>query len=292
MRLKAKKPYLLTGIALSLLIALCNGNEVPSLERSLQNAPWVQDMPAKSDSLEQRIKAPMGYSRIAASEGSLGEFMRNYPLLPEGSPVLLYNGVKKNRQDVHEAVFDMNISDRDLQQCADSVMRVYAEYNWKVGNYDKIEFHFVNGFLFSYNKWRDGWRISVRGNDVSWVKKAEYDDSWENFEDYLDLLFAYASTLSLEQESEPQTLSDLKIGDVFLKGGSPGHVVMVADICENGAGEKAFLLAQGYMPAQQFHVLKNVLHEDDPWYYENEFSWPFITPEYVFQEGALRKMSD
>lgn len=40
------------------------------------------------------------------------------------------------------------------------------------------------------------------------------------------------------------------VGDVFLKGGSPGHVVMVVDLCENEEGQKAFLPGQGYMPAQ------------------------------------------
>jgi hypothetical protein len=81
---------------------------------------------------------------------------------------------------------------------------------------------------------------------------------------------------------------EIQVGDVFLKGGSPGHVVMVVDVCEKD-GKKAFLLAQGYMPAQQFHVLKNPLHEDDPWYYVDEIHYPFQTPEYVFGEESLKR---
>ena len=83
----------------------------------------------------------------------------------------------------------------------------------------------------------------------------------------------------------------MRPGDVFLKSGSPGHVVMVADVCENGAGQRAFLLAQGYMPAQQFHVLANPLHGDDPWYYTAEVTYPFATPEYTFEEGSFRRMN-
>lgn len=240
--------------------------------------------------IADRIATPEGFTRILEEEGSFGKFVREYPLLPHGSPVLLYNRQEKGNQMDHAAVFAMNILDRDLQQCADSVMRIYGEYFWKQGEYDKIAFHFVSGFLFSYEKWRDGWRVSVDGNQVNWVKKSGYDDSLENFERYLEMLFAYSSTLSMEEESEPAEISDLQIGDVFLKGGSPGHVVMVADICENEAGEKAYLLAQGYMPAQQFHILKNDASKEDPWYYEKEFSWPFRTPEYTFQEGSLRRM--
>ena len=83
-------------------------------------------------------------------------------------------------------------------------------------------------------------------------------------------------------------MSDIQIGDIFIKGCSPGHVVMVVDVCEK-EGKKAFLLAQGYMPAQQFHVLINEYHESDPWYYEDEITYPFITPEYVFNDQCLKR---
>lgn len=94
----------------------------------------------------------------------------------------------------------------------------------------------------------------------------------------------------MEQESEEIQPAQIRAGDVFLKGASPGHVVMVVDLCKNEQGEKAFLLAQGYMPAQEFHVLKNPMHEDDPWYYETEVEFPFVTPEYTFYEGSLRRL--
>ena len=73
-------------------------------------------------------------------------------------------------------------------------------------------------------------------------------------------------------------------------GASPGHVVMIVDVCEDESGKKAFLLGQGYMPAQEFHVLKNNMHEDDPWYYEDEIEYPFSTPEYTFKEGSLKRL--
>lgn len=65
---------------------------------------------------------------------------------------------------------------------------------------------------------------------------------------------------------------------------------MILDICENADGKKAFLLGQGYMSAQEFHVLKNPLHEGDPWYYEEEVIYSFMTPEYTFSEGSLRRL--
>lgn len=241
--------------------------------------------------LETRILTPEGYCPVEAAEGSLAEFLRTYPVKEDGSPVLLYNGQEKGNQNAHAAVLSLPIETEDLQQCADSVMRVFAEYFWSIGAYDRISFHFVSGFLAEYAKWRDGYRIQVSGNQVNWVKTAEPDDSYESFLQYLRIVFAYAGTLSMESESTSVELADLQAGDVFLRGGSPGHVVMVINVCENAEGKKAFLLGQGYMPAQEFHVLKNPAHENDPWYYEEEVAYPFVTPEYVFEEGSLRRLS-
>lgn len=239
--------------------------------------------------LEERFAEPEGFSRVEDEAGSLAEFLREYPLKEDDSPVLLYDGTKKGNQRAHAAVFALPIENEDLQQCADSIMRVYAEYFWESGQQERIAFHFVNGFYAQYTRWRDGERIQVNGNDVSWVRLADYDDSYENLKKYLRYVFSYAGTLSMDAEAEPVSLEDLHVGDVFLKGGSPGHVVLVVDLCENAQGERAFLLAQGYMPAQEFHVLKNPLHEDDPWYYMDEVCFPLKTPEYTFEEGSLRR---
>lgn len=240
--------------------------------------------------LETRIKVPDTYERVSVDDGSFSAFLRNYSLKEDGSPVLLYNGNEKGNQSAHVAVFELPIESENLQQCADSVMRMYAEYFWATGQYEKISFHFTNGFEADYTKWREGNRIQVEGNDVYWTNSAEYDDSYECFMKYMKMVFSYAGTLSMETEAEEIILPEVQAGDVFLMGGSPGHVVMVVDVCENAEGKKAFLLAQGYMPAQEFHVLKNPLHENDPWYYEDEIKYPLRTPEYSFEEGSLKRL--
>lgn len=66
---------------------------------------------------------------------------------------------------------------------------------------------------------------------------------------------------------------------------------MVVDVCENEVGEKAFLLAQGYMPAQSFHILNNPASDADPWYYTKDMVYPLVTPEYRFQEDQLKRLS-
>ena len=241
--------------------------------------------------LESRISVPSGYQRTEVEEGSLGDFLHQYPMKAYGSKVHLFDGSEKYNQSAHISVFDLPIENYDLQQCADSVIRMYAEYFWNTKQYERIAFHYTSGFLAEYPKWREGNRIKVDGNTVTWVKSAGYDDSYECFVEYLKNVFSYAGTLSMYcEEAVEIPLGEAKAGDVFLYGGSPGHVVMIVDVCENEDGEKAFLLAQGYMPAQEFHLLVNENHLEDPWYYESEISYPFSTPEYTFQEGSLKTL--
>lgn len=241
--------------------------------------------------LETRISAPAGYTRTTEAEGSLGAFIRAYGLKEDGAKVLLYDGSEKTNQNAQAAVFTLPLENRDLQQCADSVMRMYAEYFLATKQYDRMVFHYSDGFEAAYSKWIQGYKIKVTDGNATWVSDSTCDSSYESFKEYMRLVFAYAGTYSMKSEATAINISDIQIGDIFLKGGSPGHVVMVVDTCVDENGNKAFLLAQGYMPAQEFHVLKNPLHEDDPWYYVNEVVYPFDTPEYTFEEGTLMRLS-
>lgn len=242
--------------------------------------------------LEERFSVPQGYGRVEKPLGSFQAYLRQYPLKPDKSPVLLYDGREKAAQDIHAAVFAMPMVEGDLQQCADSVIRMYGEYFWLMEDYESISFHLTNGFLMDYTSWMSGKRLSVNGNQVSWVKKASYDNSRESFTKYLRQVMVYAGTLSLDKESSPVEEGRILAGDLFIRGGSPGHCVMVVDTAEDSQGNQCFLLAQGYMPAQEFHVLKNPLHEEDPWYYESEIQDTLITPEYVFEKGSLKRWKE
>lgn len=78
----------------------------------------------------------------------------------------------------------------------------------------------------------------------------------------------YSGTLSLYNELESVAAKDLKIGDMLIKGGSPGHIVMITDEIINTKGEKLFLLSQGNTPAQSVHLVKNLVDSTiSPWYH-------------------------
>jgi len=242
--------------------------------------------------LKERIMPPEGFERIEAKEGTFGDFLRNLPLKPDGTKVLYYNGGIK-RNEVYAAVVDMEIGDKDLQQCADAVIRLRAEYLYKNRLFQKIRFNFTSGFTAEYSRWAEGYRIMVRDNQASWVKKTGYSDGYTTFRAYLDTVFTYAGTLSLSGELKPVKIEQMEIGDVFIRGGSPGHCVIVVDMAANKTtGEKLFLLAQSYMPAQDIHILKNPENKAlSPWYSLN-FGDLLLTPEWVFENDELKRFID
>ena len=116
--------------------------------------------------LADRIAPPSGYVRETCSDNSFTTYLRNLSLLPKGSKVLLYNGKEKANQAAAFAVVDMEIGNRDLQQCADAVIRLRAEYLWKHKRYADIKFNFTSGFTAEYKKWAEGNRIKVNDNQV------------------------------------------------------------------------------------------------------------------------------
>ncbi|MFN0032051.1 MAG: DUF4846 domain-containing protein [Flavobacteriales bacterium] len=238
------------------------------------------------NTLIHRIGLPTGYTRVAGDSTSFTYFLRSQKLKPDSAQVHLYNGEVK-RNDVHAAVLDIDCGKKDLQQCADACIRLRAEYLWHTRQFEKIHFNLTNGFRMGYTKWREGNRLIVDGNKTSWSKTAAYSDTYQTFRNYLDKVFMYAGTLSVAKELKPVLLADLHPGDVFVVGGSPGHAVMVVDVATHADGNKIFLLAQGYMPAQDIHIIKNPNDELlSPWYSLKDGD-ALETMEWTFQNYTL-----
>lgn len=234
------------------------------------------------------IPTPQGFTRVEVS--SFGTYLRNLPLKPEGSKVHLYDGSVKHFQSGAYAVVDMEIGKTDLQQCADACMRLRGEYLWHSKQYDAIHFNFTNGFRADYSKWAEGYRISVKGNRAEWYKASEPDYGYNAFRKYLNIVFSYAGTLSLSQELKAVKMTEVRPGDVFIVGGTPGHAVMVVDVAKDEKGRKAIMVAQSYMPAQDIHVVTNLNDEDiSPWYIFDENTQTFGFPEWTFYSYQLKR---
>jgi hypothetical protein len=240
--------------------------------------------------IAERFLPPKGYTRLTQPENGFGAYLQSFKLKPHGAQVHYYNGAVKPNDGIYAAVLDIDVGNRDLQQCADAIMRLRAEYLYGQKKYDAIHFNFTSGFRAEYSKWQQGYRVQVKGNNCTWIKKAAPSTAYASFKDYLQVVFTYAGTLSLEKEMKAVSMDEMQIGDVFIKGGSPGHAVIVVDMALNEqTGEKLFLLAQSYMPAQEIQILKNPMNPSvSPWYSTN-FSGPLLTPEWTFQRSHLKR---
>lgn len=252
--------------------------------------PWSTQ--ASDGSLAQRIPPPQGYERIAAAEGTFASWLRRLPLRRVGTPVRLFDGREKRSQDGTLAVVDIDVGSSDLQQCADAVIRLRAEYLRASGCADRIAFDFTSGDRARWSDWRAGQRPVVSGNRVSWVQQRDPDSSYASFRAYLNAVFTYAGSFSLAREltavADPSTVSP---GDVFIQGGFPGHAVLVVDVARNARGESVFLVAQSYMPAQDIHVLTNPARRDSPWYPARD-AGSLETPEWTFSYSQLRRFPE
>lgn len=218
--------------------------------------------------ISSRVKTPQGYKRFAYQKGSFQEYLRHYKLKPFGSKIINYDNSEYYWQKGHIGILDIPVPKNGLQQCADALIRIRSEYLWDANRKDEIGFNFTSGHYYSWIKYAQGYRPKVNGNKVTFYKTASVNNTKENFYNYLNLIYMYSGTLSLYNELESiTTVKDLRLGDMLILGGSPGHIVMLADEAINEKGEKIFLLFQGNTPAQSVHLVKNL--EDSkisPWY--------------------------
>ncbi|MEJ2119516.1 MAG: DUF4846 domain-containing protein [Alphaproteobacteria bacterium] len=285
-----KKPSLslCAGAMLAGAFALAT-TEAAMAERPVYS--WLSDGAAGRDTIASRFAPPRGYTRVVARPGSFAAWLRHLPLKPAGTKVRLHDGRLKANQSVHAAVVDLDIGRRDLQQCADAVMRLRAEYLYSKRRFRAIAFNFTSGDRAAFSRWADGWRPRIEGRQVRWVRRGGRGTAYPNFRAYLVSVFTYAGSYSLARElKRVRNPADFRIGDAFVQGGFPGHAVIVVDMAVERATErKAFLLAQSFMPAQNLHVLKNPARSDGGAWYAVPAGTSLRTPEWTFALHHLRR---
>ena len=254
---------LITLLLLQSISLACNEqhNKVQT-ESAIINGTAINPYPAIKE-----IPLPAGYEREAADTTTFAHYLRNMGLRSDQT-VYLYNGQPKHNQSAQFALLDISTGKTDLQQCADAVMRLRAEYLFKEKQYDGIVFYDNNRSVYKFS--------------------APF--TRDNFDKYLQKVFGMCGSASLAKQLHPvNDLQYIQPGDVIIRGGFPGHAVIVMDVAVNAAGKKIYLLAQSYMPAQDIHVLVNPMNTGlSPWYQVNEEEI-IRTPEYTFTRHELKR---
>ena len=86
----------------------------------------------------------------------------------------------------HVTVINIDTGTKDLQQCADAIIRLRAEYLYSRKDFTAIHFNFTSGDKASFTSWLSGYRPIVKGNRVTWAKQANKDTSYSNFRNTLE----------------------------------------------------------------------------------------------------------
>ena len=261
----------------SALLLACNQNpppKTPPVEKPTDDSTSISAFSFINEDgvlVKTRFNVPEGYKRIESAQNTWESFLQNLPLKAHGEQVKLYDGTLKSNTSAYLAVVDLPIGNRNLHQCADAIMRLRADFFNAQEKYSEIDFLFVTGRRSNYKTW-----LGTRQPNA------------KNYWAYLENVFNLASTLSLNKQLIHVEADQLQIGDVFIKGGSPGHAVIVVDKCTNAKGEVKFMLAQSYMPAQEIEILINPASPESPWYDLN-FGEFLNSPEYTFTKDQLKR---
>ena len=210
-------------------------------------------------------------------------FLRHLPVVD--GPIVDYRGHAISYQQKHTGIIPYDVGKSDLQQCADALIRLRAEYLFAQKRYSEIAFHFVVGPYYSWNDYCKGSVPVPEGNGVRFVAGSPHDKTHASLRKYLDLVYIYASTISLARELKPA--AGFAVGTVLIHPGSPGHCSMIIDERED-QGKKLYKLAEGYTPAQSIYVLRNLQAGGvSSWYALQKGT--IRTASYTFDDYLLRK---
>ena len=262
-----------------------------SFAQNERNYPWLDYNSIKELYCIKDIPVKQDFVLKIYEKNTFQDWIQKLPVKIHDDYVNLYDGTLKANQRAHYKIINIDVGNNDLQQCADAIIRLYAEYLFSQRKYNSISFHFTSGDKASFESWINGMRPVIKGNKVSWKKSADYDLSYKNFRKYLNIIFTYAGSYSLAKElNTVNDVNDIEVGDVFIQGGFPGHGVIVVSLSvNNNNNKKMFLLAQSYMPAQEIHILKNIENKTiSPWFEVNG-SEKLITPEWTFNWTDIKR---
>lgn len=254
---------------INILLVVVSCNAQPTIKESAINQPEITTI--------NKVSLPNGFVRQQTDSLSFGYYLQHLAFAKDNT-VYYYDGTTKQNQSQHYKVINLPLTKTDIQQCADAIMRLRANYFFTKKQYQKIEFK-SSTTTYNFGNW-------INQHDAG--SPLHINTLYQKF---LETVFINCGTYNLAAMLKPkQHATNIKVGDVFVKGGSPGHAMIVVDVAYNAKTQQTiFMLAQSFMPAQSMHV---VVNEEDknlsPWYvFDNTKN--LVTPSYSFSYAHLKE---
>jgi hypothetical protein len=256
----------------------------------IKNESLQKNIEERNQHTIKEISLPPGFNFYKGADSVFSSWLLDMKLRKDKT-VYLHNGKHKTNQQAQFAVLDIDVGKKNLIQCADAAIKLRADYLFQSKRFDEIAFTSTSGEKLSFTRWRQGYRWKeLNGKLVVFTGDHQFSDDEKAYKAFMELVYSYCSTYSLSKQMTPVShIQSVQPGYVFVQGGFPGHAVMVLAVAKNAAGRVIFILAQGYMPAQDIHILKNPLNTGlSPWYSIDEIH-ELITPQWVFKKEALMR---
>jgi hypothetical protein len=181
------------------------------------------------------IPEPDGFHRIKNEKDSFGSFLRSLPLR-DSAIIKSFTGapIDASRYKLLCVIDIKLLFKKDIEQCADWAMRLWAEYHRSANKLNTL-------YLFNYSG-----------------SKTYFRTSGKTYSQFLEKALIATNSYSLKKGCRAVNEEKLMPGDMFVQNenGGIGHVSMILDACENSKGQRLYLVGFSFMPAQEFHVEK------------------------------------
>ncbi|MBW1877683.1 MAG: hypothetical protein JRJ84_04900 [Deltaproteobacteria bacterium] len=247
-----------------LLLLLVTCGEMPRAEPGTAPGPPANGPVAVAEAF------PPPAGAVRTPPDGFGAWLGTLELAPADEPVRTHNGAVVAH---HARVVRLPLVPGDLQQCADSAIRLRAE--WLRIQGDEVSFHATSGDPMPWSRWEGGERPYESDNRLHWRPGTK--GGWEA---YLAAVFTWAGTRSLVLDTVEADTP--RPGDLLVDPGSPGHAVVLLDVAERD-DELLLLVGEGFMPAQSFHV---ELGPVDGWWLWDD---GLALPHWSFEASQLRR---
>lgn len=234
----------------------------------------------RAETVREAFPPPTGAQRVPGD--AFGEWLGELRLRAPDVPVRTWDG--RVVPDTAR-VIELPLSPGDLQQCADTILRLRA--TWQRAQGQSPSFRATSGDPIPYDRFVRGERPRAEGNRLVWSAGGRTGDGEETFEQYLRAVFTWAGTRSLEAYETVPAQAPAP-GRILVQGGSPGHAVILLDVATTAEGQVYLLVGEGFMPAQDAHVQLGPVQGWWPWDPREGLALPY----WPLPASSLRRFKD